>query len=94
MTDHVNYYKNAEREYKEYIELWIHEVKTPIAARIAPPGKNEPYFAALSFRGSNLNSMPQPAAQLLAEIKPIASTEGEGCEVRLIFPRGSYAEVI
>ena len=32
MTDHVNYYKNAEREYKEYIELWIHEVKTPIAA--------------------------------------------------------------
>ena len=24
----------------------------------------------------------------------IASTEGEGCEVRLIFPRGSYAEVI
>lgn len=32
MADHVNYYKNAEREYKEYIELWIHEVKTPIAA--------------------------------------------------------------
>ena len=24
----------------------------------------------------------------------IASTEGEGCEVRLIFPRGSYADVI
>ena len=32
MTDHVSYYKNAEKEYKEYIELWIHEVKTPIAA--------------------------------------------------------------
>ncbi len=32
MADHVNYYKNAEQEYKEYIELWIHEVKTPIAA--------------------------------------------------------------
>lgn len=32
MADHVNYYKNAEKEYKEYIELWIHEVKTPIAA--------------------------------------------------------------
>ena len=31
MTDHVSYYKNAEKEYKEYIELWIHEVKTPIA---------------------------------------------------------------
>ena len=23
----------------------------------------------------------------------IASTEGEGCEVRLIFPRGSYGEI-
>ena len=32
MADHVSYYKNAEKEYKEYIELWIHEVKTPIAA--------------------------------------------------------------
>ena len=32
MADHVNYYENAEKEYKEYIELWIHEVKTPIAA--------------------------------------------------------------
>ncbi|MCI8996465.1 MAG: HAMP domain-containing histidine kinase [Lachnospiraceae bacterium] len=31
MADHVNYYKNTEQEYKEYIELWIHEVKTPIA---------------------------------------------------------------
>lgn len=32
MADHVSCYKNAEKEYKEYIELWIHEVKTPIAA--------------------------------------------------------------
>lgn len=32
MTDHVSCYKTAEKEYKEYIELWIHEVKTPIAA--------------------------------------------------------------
>ncbi len=32
MGDHVNYYKRTEKEYKEYIELWIHEVKTPIAA--------------------------------------------------------------
>lgn len=31
MADHVSRYKNAEHEYKEYIELWIHEVKTPIA---------------------------------------------------------------
>ena len=32
MLENVNYYKNIQEEYKEYIELWIHEVKIPIAA--------------------------------------------------------------
>lgn len=32
MTEHVNRYKREMREYKEYIELWIHEIKIPIAA--------------------------------------------------------------
>jgi len=32
MIDNVNYYKNIQEDYKEYIELWIHEVKIPIAA--------------------------------------------------------------
>ena len=27
----MNYYKNIQEDYKEYIELWIHEVKIPIA---------------------------------------------------------------
>lgn len=31
MTEHVNSYKFSNREYKEYIEMWIHEVKIPIA---------------------------------------------------------------
>ena len=31
MLENVNYYKNIQEEYKEYIELWIHEVKIPIA---------------------------------------------------------------
>lgn len=31
MAEHVNEYKFANEEYKEYIELWIHEIKTPIA---------------------------------------------------------------
>lgn len=31
MTEHVNLYKRNQEEYKEYIELWIHEIKTPIA---------------------------------------------------------------
>ncbi len=32
MADNVNLYKQELREYKEYIELWIHEIKLPIAA--------------------------------------------------------------
>ncbi len=32
MTDHVNLYKIRQQDYKEYIEMWVHEVKTPLAA--------------------------------------------------------------
>lgn len=32
MKEHVNKYSRENKEYKEYIELWIHEVKLPIAA--------------------------------------------------------------
>lgn len=31
MTEKVNEYKRIQEEYKEYIELWIHEIKLPIA---------------------------------------------------------------
>lgn len=31
MHENVNKYKYLQEDYKEYIELWIHEVKTPIA---------------------------------------------------------------
>lgn len=31
MLENVNIYKHMQQEYKEYIELWIHEVKIPIA---------------------------------------------------------------
>lgn len=31
MLENVNYYKYLQEEYKDYIELWIHEVKIPIA---------------------------------------------------------------
>ena len=43
MIDNVNYYKNIQEDYKEYIELWIHEVKIPIAASkmIIENNKNE-----------------------------------------------------
>lgn len=32
MKEHVRKYSRENKEYKEYIELWIHEVKLPIAA--------------------------------------------------------------
>ena len=32
MLENVNKYKYLQEDYKEYIELWIHEIKTPISA--------------------------------------------------------------
>ena len=32
MLENVNQIKNSQRQYKEYIEEWIHEIKTPITA--------------------------------------------------------------
>ena len=43
MLENVNYHKNIQEDYKEYIELWIHEVKIPIATSkmIIENNKNE-----------------------------------------------------
>lgn len=43
MVEHVNSYKFLQEEYKEYIELWIHEIKIPIATSemIIENNKNE-----------------------------------------------------
>lgn len=32
MRDHVNEYKFREEDYRNYIEMWVHEIKTPLAA--------------------------------------------------------------
>lgn len=32
MYENVRVYKNKEEEYREYIETWVHEIKTPIAS--------------------------------------------------------------
>lgn len=34
MNDEINAYRLAEREYREYIETWVHEIKTPIASSL------------------------------------------------------------
>lgn len=43
MLENVNNYKHLTEEYKEYVELWIHEVKIPIATgkMIIENNKNE-----------------------------------------------------
>ncbi len=32
MHENVKYYRNIQEEYREYIEMWVHEIKTPIAS--------------------------------------------------------------
>ena len=32
MHEHVKNYEDMQKEYREYIEMWIHEIKTPISA--------------------------------------------------------------
>ena len=32
MNDHVNSYKTIQKDYKDYVEMWVHEIKTPLAA--------------------------------------------------------------
>ncbi len=43
MLEYVNEYKYLQEDYKEYIELWIHEIKIPIAASkmVIENNKNE-----------------------------------------------------
>ncbi|MEG1002061.1 sensor histidine kinase [Clostridium sp.] len=32
MHEHVNIYKYKQKDYRDYIEMWVHEIKTPIAS--------------------------------------------------------------
>lgn len=41
MREHVNYHKNIQKEYREYIETWVHEIKTPIASTMLFIENNE-----------------------------------------------------
>lgn len=41
MQEHVKYFKNIQSEYQEYIETWVHEIKTPIASLMLIIENNE-----------------------------------------------------
>ncbi|MEG0310049.1 MAG: HAMP domain-containing sensor histidine kinase [Eubacterium sp.] len=48
MNDEINHYKRDSEEYREYIETWVHEIKTPIAsAKLLI--ENNPTSATLSI---------------------------------------------
>ncbi len=32
MLEHVNEYRQREEDYRRYVEMWVHEIKTPLAA--------------------------------------------------------------
>jgi len=32
MYEHIKYYKDLQEDYREYLEAWVHEIKTPIAS--------------------------------------------------------------
>lgn len=32
MHENINHYKDIEKEYREYLDTWVHEIKTPIAS--------------------------------------------------------------
>ena len=46
MYENIKYYKDEQQEYREYIETWVHEIKTPIASikMIAENHQSEPIF--------------------------------------------------
>lgn len=41
MHEHVKYYREMQRDYRDYIEAWVHEVKTPIASSKLIIGNNK-----------------------------------------------------
>lgn len=43
MLEEINRYKYMQEEYREYIELWVHEIKTPIAASKLIAQNNKSY---------------------------------------------------
>ncbi|AET67180.1 signal transduction histidine kinase [Desulfosporosinus orientis DSM 765] len=47
--EEINNYKNIQEEYREYIELWVHEIKTPISSSklIAQNNRSEPLNSVL-----------------------------------------------
>ena len=62
MNDHIALYKNASDEYREYIEAWVHEVKTPIAsARLLALNHPGPVMESMDEEISKINGFVEQA---------------------------------
>lgn len=48
MIEEINKYKNIGEEYREYMELWVHEIKTPISSsKLITQNNSNPYMNSL-----------------------------------------------
>lgn len=62
MAEQVNSYKFSNREYKEYIEIWIHEVKIPIAtAQLILANHKEEYAKSLGDEIKRIEDLTEQA---------------------------------
>lgn len=61
MTEKVGLYRNRQEEYKNYIELWVHEIKTPLAAANLIVENSEEELAGLSKELEGVSNYVQQA---------------------------------
>ncbi|MCY6353768.1 sensor histidine kinase [Clostridium sp. ZS2-4] len=63
MHEHINEYKNLQLEYREYIETWVHEIKTPIASSMLIIENNK--NSIMDNIGKEINKIDQFVEQAL-----------------------------
>ena len=64
MLEEIRKYSKAQKEYQEYIEMWVHEIKTPIASsRLIL--ENSDGFAGADGLGEDLSALENLVEQVL-----------------------------
>ncbi|MEG1256575.1 sensor histidine kinase [Clostridium sp.] len=62
MNENVKYYKNMQDEYREYIETWVHEIKTPIAStKLIIENNNNPVTDKINFQINRIDGFIEQA---------------------------------
>lgn len=62
MNDRIAAYERSAREYKEYVELWVHEIKNPITTiQLMLENKKEPFARKLTEEVFNVENLVEQA---------------------------------